>query len=347
MIVVRAVTLEDLDQLWALIGKATYGLTTLQVSKKQLSERLELAHFAFGRETEKPSGEPYVFVMEDMAQGKLIGVSSIYSKTGGFEPFYSFRRITEHHYCQLLDRTQTVETLHLSKIHDGPTEIGSLFLDRDFRGKGNGRLLSLARFSFIAAHRKRFADEVIAEMRGWMTEDGISPFWEGLGRLFFEMDFPQADILSTHNKRFIEDWFPRYPIYARLLPESARNVIGNVHKDTQPAYAMLTAEGFSLTDMIDIFDGGPTISCQTDEIKAVRRSRTSVVGDISEKAAGTPHIVARCCSGFRAMLAAVQTMDDSADPPPIRIHPLTAATLQLQLGQSITVMPLNPTPSGP
>ncbi|MCA9160980.1 MAG: arginine N-succinyltransferase, partial [Planctomycetales bacterium] len=63
MTIVRAVRLADLDQLWELLEHATYGLTTLQINKDQLSERVEHSHFAFNRKTEKPTGEPYVFVM--------------------------------------------------------------------------------------------------------------------------------------------------------------------------------------------------------------------------------------------------------------------------------------------
>ncbi|MCA9134629.1 MAG: arginine N-succinyltransferase, partial [Planctomycetales bacterium] len=72
MEMVRAVKLEDLDQLWSLIEQSTYGLTTLQIDKEQLSERVEHSNFAFQRKTEKASGEPYVLVMEEVATGKLV-----------------------------------------------------------------------------------------------------------------------------------------------------------------------------------------------------------------------------------------------------------------------------------
>ena len=133
MTVVRAVQLEDLDQLWELLGQAAYGLTTLQISKEQLSERVEHSHFAFTRKTQKPSGEPYVFVMQDTDSGRLVGLSCIFSKTGGYEPFYSYARVTESNYCELLNKVQEVEALHLQKLHDGPTEIGSLFLLPEYR----------------------------------------------------------------------------------------------------------------------------------------------------------------------------------------------------------------------
>ncbi len=34
---------------------------------------------------------------------------------------------------------------------------------------------------------------------------------------------------------------------------------------------MLREEGFTVVDMIDIFDGGPVVQCARDEIAAVRR----------------------------------------------------------------------------
>ncbi len=306
MTIVRSVQLADLDQLWELIEQATYGMTTLQISKEQLSERVEHSHFAFTRKAEKPSGEPYVFVMEETADERLVGLSCIFSKTGGYEPFYSYARVTESNYCELLNKVQEVESLHLQKIHDGPTEIGSLFLLPDYRGKGRGRLLSLARFVFMSAYPKRFAEQVIAEMRGVMDDNGNCPFWEAIGRHFFDMDFPQADNLSTLNKRFIEDLMPRYPIYTNLLSREVRSILSDVHPNTRPALAMLQAEGFEKTKLVDIFDGGPVVRCQRTTIDAVRRTRTCSLSEVKNQVNGSAHIVASLKGGFRATIAEVE-----------------------------------------
>ncbi len=337
MTIVRAVQLDDLDQLWELIGHATYGLTTLQISREQLAERVEHSHFAFTRKTEKASGEPYVFVMEESPGGRLVGLSCIFSKTGGYEPFYSYRRVTESNTCELLQKVQQVESLHLEKIHDGPTEIGSLFLLPEFRGQGRGRLLSLARFSFMAAYPKRFAEDVIAEMRGVMSEDDYCPFWEAIGRHFFDMDFPQADNLSTLNKRFIEDLMPNYPIYTNLLPESARRVMGDVHTSTRPALALLQAEGFVKTDWIDIFDGGPVIRCRRTAIDAVRRTQLRSVGRIVNQPLGVPHIVASLSQGFRATLATI-----SATANELELDSPVAEQLRVQVGDPLWTTAIYP-----
>ncbi len=336
--IVRSVCLDDLDQLWDLVGQATYGLTTLQISKETLSERVEHSNFAFHRKTEKPSGEPYVFVMEDLSTGALVGLSCIFSKTGGFEPFYSYRRVRESQYCELLNKIQHVEYLDLEKIHDGPTEIGSLFLAPDYRGKGRGRLLSLARFIFMAAHPNRFAEEVIAEMRGVMTEDGHCPFWEAIGRHFFDMDFPQADTLSTINKRFIEDLMPRYPIYLNLLADGLHQVLGNVHPDTRPALAMLQDEGFQKIDLIDIFDGGPVVKCNRDAIAAVRRTQRLTVAGVTAEVDGTRRIVASAHSGFRATMANLQQPSDNT----CILTKEVAEVVNAQVGEPIYVLDMHP-----
>jgi arginine N-succinyltransferase len=82
MLIVRSVVAEDLDPLFELIQKSEYGLTTLKISKERLNERIEQAIFAFGQKKSRPNGQPYVFVMEDLASGGLVGTCAIYSKVG-------------------------------------------------------------------------------------------------------------------------------------------------------------------------------------------------------------------------------------------------------------------------
>lgn len=333
MIVVRAAILEDTDQLWDLIRQATYGMTTLQITKEQLTERIELSHFAFARKTERPGSDLYVFVMEDLGKRKLVGTSCIFSKTGGYEPFYSYRRVIESSECELLGTTKRIESLQLQKIHDGPTEIGSLFLLPEYRGHGRGRLLSLTRFIFMARHPKRFSEDVIAEMRGQVEEDGNCPFWEAIGRKFFDMDFPQADSLSTIDKRFIEDLMPRHPIYVCLLPQSAQSVLSQVHPQTRPALAMLQEEGFVVGDMVDIFDGGPIVHCKRDEISAVKRTVDVAVADIVERVEGTETILASRTGGFRSMLGRVKIEEQGAV-----ISETAALTLGLKQGDTLWLL---------
>ena len=64
----------------------------------------------------------------------------------------------------MLDVRKEIQTLALVEEHNGPCEIGSLFLHPDYRRNGTGRMLSASRFLFMAEHKHRFETQVIAEM---------------------------------------------------------------------------------------------------------------------------------------------------------------------------------------
>ncbi len=88
----------------------------------------------------------------------------------------------------------------------------------------------------------------MSELRGVVSPEGVSPFWEAVGRHFFRMDFAEADKLSaTTDNQFILDLMPQHPIYVDLLPEAARAVIGQCHRDGLGARRLLEWEGFSLS----------------------------------------------------------------------------------------------------
>ncbi|HAN97034.1 MAG TPA: arginine N-succinyltransferase [Planctomycetaceae bacterium] len=337
MLVIRTAAVADLEPLYELIASSTYGLTTLKISKDQLHERLEESEFAFRRKPKRPAGQPYVFVMEDQAHGKLVGTCAIYSKVGGFEPFYSYRIETTTTSSEALQVTKEVAILHLIKEHDGPTEIGSLYLASDYRGAGNGRLLSLSRFLFIASFPDRFDSEVIAEMRGVVDEQGKSPFWEAIGRHFFDVEFPKAETMTTVSKNFIADLMPKHPIYVTLLPEAAQQTIGKVHPQTEPALALLEKEGFARRGLIDIFDGGPVVHCSRDGIRTVRESRATTIVAIEESVAGETRLISNGReAGFRCCLGSVGERGDEGGV----IDRVTALSLGIKVGDSIRHAPL-------
>jgi len=304
---VRAVRIDDLDALHALVQAATQGLTSLQLDRPRLLDRVEQSVFAFTRTSPSPRGEPYVLVLIDDATGELVGTSTIYAKTGGYQPLYVYRVVHSDHHSEQLGVDAHHVRLELERIHDGPTEIGSLFLRRKHRGSGLGRWLSLSRFALISMLPHRFADRVIAEMRGRAEPDGTVPFWEAVAGRFIPVDFATADTMSTVSKQFIEELLPEHPIYLDLLPSEVRDGIGNVHDETRSAIAMLKAEGFTETDLVDIFDAGPVISCDTTKIKAVNRCRKVVVNEIvdSINSSSGKLIVASGAGGFTSVLADV------------------------------------------
>ncbi len=331
MLVIRPIAMEDLTALEALSHSTGFGLTSLPRDSTLLKRRIRASVRGFKNlsDEDPPRGETYLFVLEDTATGKIAGTSAIVSKVGGFDPFYGYRLETSVHASAQLNVRKEIRVLHLVEEHDGPCEIGSLFLSPEYRGGGNGRLLSLCRFSFMADHLDYFDPVVISELRGVVDATGGSPFWDAVGHHFFDIDFPSADYLSMVDKKFIADLMPEHPIYIPLLPYSAQAVIGKVQPDTEPALAMLTGEGFESNQMVDIFDAGPVVRCPLRRIRAIRESSTAVVREIGE-CSGADMILTNTRHEFRACLGAVELITDG-----VRLNAETVTALKIKVGDSV------------
>jgi arginine N-succinyltransferase len=272
MLVVRAIKASDLDALLDMAGQVGTGMTTLKPDRAMLGDRVEVAVASFAQ-TIAPEKRDYMFVMEDTSSGRMAGVCAIKGAVGLTEPFYNYRIGTLVHSSRELDIFTRMDTLYLSNDLTGSTELCSLFLHPDYRYGHNGKWLSKSRFLFIAQFPHLFTEKLIAEMRGFQAEDGSSPFYEGLGRHFFKMDFDHVDDLTALGKKsFIAELMPRQPLYVDYLPEDAQEVIGKVHRNTLPARKLLEQEGMHFEGYIDIFDAGPVLQGRVAELRAVRDS---------------------------------------------------------------------------
>lgn len=285
--VLRAALPEDLPALYQMAKNTGGGLTNLPADRPTLKTKLARAEASFARAGDAPGDDLFLFVLEDLANGRVCGTCQIFAKIGSTWPFYSYRITSFSQYSQELDRTIRAEMLVLSTDLDGASEVGGLFLMPGERSTGAGALLARSRYLFMKMHRERFADRTIAELRGAQDETGGSPFWDGVAGRFFGMGFREADEFNAiHGNQFIADLMPKHPIYTAMLPESARTVIGLPHPSGRAAMRMLETEGFTHEGYIDIFDGGPTMVAPTDRIRAVREARELRVAGIEESAGG-------------------------------------------------------------
>lgn len=284
MIIIRPIQHSDYDALHRIAVESGHGFTSLPVNEDLLKKRIAHAEESFTKEVTQPGNEGYLFVMEDTETGQVVGTSGIEAAVGLEDAFYHYHLGKVVHNSRELNIYNTVETLALCNDYTGATEICTLFLSESHRKDNNGRFLSRVRFLFIAEHMERFAETVIAEMRGVSDENGESPFWQWLEEHFFSMDFPTADYLTGIGKKvFIAELMPKYPIYVNLLSKEAQEVINKVHDKTVPALRLLEAEGFSRMGYVDIFDGGPTVEAQRDRIKTVCHSKKCqvIIGEVS------------------------------------------------------------------
>lgn len=304
----RPVRESDLDQLNELARQSLYGLTTVPKDEALMGKRVRESERSFANLVDAdPQGQLYLFVLIDPENDRVVGTSGVVSKVGGFKPFYAYRLEHEKQTSVTLNHEITHPVLHLVKEHDGPSEIGSLFLHPDYRGGGRGRLLSLSRFLFMAEFEHLFEQEVIAEMRGIIDEKGSSPFWEALGSHFFPLDLPNADMLTLIQKDFIEELMPKHPVYLDLLPSDANAAVAEVHPNTVPARRMLESEGFGFRDLVDIFEAGPVLHCERSKIRSANESRVRTIESVFDAPSAEPLkcIIATSNGGFRSSLGLV------------------------------------------
>ena len=301
---VRAATPDDLDELKRLAGMTGGGFTNLPDDRAALAERLDWSTRSFHAEIDAPDNELYMLMLEHRPTGRVGGTAALFSRVGVSWPFYSYKLTTLSAQSKELGRTFRTRVLHLVNDFDGASEVGGLFLEPELRTGGLGRLLARSRYLFLARHRRRFADRVLAELRGRIDPDGGSPFWDGLAGRFFGMRFQEADAFnSAHGNQFIADLMPRFPVYVDLLPEDARAVLGEPHVDGAAAQKMLISEGFQFNGYVDIFDGGPTMDVRTGEIRTVREAqhdRLLSTGGLPSTGGDTRLIGGGWLSGFRA-----------------------------------------------
>lgn len=306
MMVIRPVRMEDLSAITELAAKTGVGVTSLPQNEARLEERIGRVLRTW--QDDAPQEEQgYLFVLEDTDNQKVVGISAIEVAVGLTEPWYNYRVGTLVHASKELGVYSQMPTLFLSNDHTGYSELCTLFLDPDYRHNKNGQLLSKARFLFMAAFQERFADKVIAEMRGFSDEKGCSPFWENLGRHFFSLDFSEADYLTgIGQKSFIAELMPKHPLYVDFLKEEARAVIGEVHPQTLPARRILESEGMKYEGYVDIFDAGPTLEAYVKELRAVKESkvwRVTIIDD-AQAQGSEPYLIANDkFTQYRALIA--------------------------------------------
>ncbi len=327
---IRPVRLDDFDQILALAKKSGGGMTNLPPEEAALRPRIEFACRSFESNSDEPGGEVYMMVLE--VDGKVMGTSAVFSAVGLDHGFVNYRiNKTVHASKQLKKR---IERRLLVPTHDftGCGEVGSLFLSPDARGSGYGKFLAKARYLFIALHRDLVASPVCAELRGWRGPNGEQPFWEAIGKPFFDMEFEAADVAnSAMGNQFISDLMPRHPIYVTLLPEAAREILGKPHDGAAPAFNMLLKEGFAFRGYIDVFDGGPLVDAEIDNIQTVRKSKTLSVAKIQDVGeAPLMLIAAGRLTTFRTARASA-----TVDGDKIILGQMTAKTLGVSEGDQV------------
>jgi len=320
----------DLDGFKQLREIAGPGFTSLMLDDAALAEKLALSQSSFAAPTAKPGAERYFIALEHIESGELAGCCGVKATIGEKPPFFNFRMITQAQSSAAAHRRFDMTVLIGVNDFTGCTEVGSLFVRPEHRANGVGRALAQCRYMLMAAAPQRFNEQVVSELRGVVSADGASPFWEAVGRHFFRMDFAEADKLSaTTDNQFILDLMPQHPVYVDLLSKEAQAVIGECHPDGQGARRLLEWEGFSFSNVIDIFDGGPLLSAPRDMIRTRREARRLKLDPVAGFSGGARALIAAAdIATWRCVSARAAVDGETA-----QVDPSVLRALNLQAGE--------------
>ena len=338
---IRSARASDLNQLLQLSAVLPPGMTSMPFDKSTWEKKLEVVEASLKESPDPELERVYLLVMEDTDSGRIVGTAGVVAGVGLTRPFYSYKLTKDVKVSEALDIRVTSNLLNLVNDFTGETELISLFLLPEFRSRYGGQFLSRCRYVFMSDFPERFSDVVFAEIRGYLDESEKSPFWEHLGKKFFNLPFAKADFISAVNgSQFISDLMPRFPVYLELLPQEAVDVIGRPHDEAAPAKRLLEKEGFKFDGTIDIFDAGPVMECRRENIASMKNSHNATVAavmdaELSEKDGDALCIVSNCqIDNYRLTLSPIKLQSEDEV-----ILPASAAKLiEVEAGSRVRIL---------
>jgi arginine N-succinyltransferase len=333
---------EDLPALERFAAASAFGITTLPPDRALLADRLARSAAAFANDDAASGEEIYLFVVEDLARGEPVGTSGIAASAGFAGRFYSYRSEYVVHASPALGASNRTHTLHLCHDLTGVTLLTSFYVEPAYAATLAPQLLSRGRLLFIAQFADRFSDRIAAESPGLADDSGRCPFWDAVGRRFFDMDYPAVERLAVgRSKSFIAELMPHSPIYVPLLPEEAQWAIGQLHPVGELPFSILIDEGFDPDTYVDIFDGGPTAHARVAMLRTVAASREARVADTGAAAgAPAPHPGWQLAANTRRDAFRAVLLPAGARGGPLSLTAEAAIALGVYAGDALRVAPL-------
>lgn len=313
---IRQVRMSDAPALLALIKKSSGGLSSLQPRLAFLRDYIATSEASFAGK--KDINEPHKYLMVMMDGHRLIGCAAVKTQIGADSPFINFD----------LKGDGLDQYLEASSRFDGVTEVGSLFLDPDYRASGLGRYLAKARYLLIASEPWRFGETIIAELRGDCGAHG-SPLYDHLFKDRLEMEFLEADTeFYDRHPDALGDIVPIGKIPVSGLPLSVQASIGQPHPSGAGAMRLLQTEGFIFSGTIDLFDAGPIMSVYRDTIRTIMNSQIDrLMPSPAAKSGVATLISAGDVADFRAVVTVGQASDNG-----LLVSPQAMACLDVDTG---------------
>ena len=317
--VIRPIKGSDARNLLTLIQKSSGGLSSLQPRLEFLQDYIASSEASFSGTKDINAPHKYLLAMFD--GDRLIGCAAVKTQIGVAAPFINFD----------IKGDGLDQCIQASARFTGATEVGSLFLDSDYRASGLGRYLAKARYLLMASEPWRFNETVIAELRGDCGEEG-SPLYDHLFKDKLELDFLEADAeFYDRNPDTLGDIVPLGCISTQGMPLAVQASIGQPHRSGIAARRLLQSEGFIFSGTIDLFDAGPIMSVSRDTIRTVMNSRSAMISASPASITGqTTLISAGGVHDFRAVVSSAKAAENG-----LLVHTDALRGLEISAGQEV------------
>jgi len=208
----------------------------------------------------EPAAGEQALVLVD-TENEPIACLRLRQRIGLVLPRYSYHLGRVVHAAAELNLFLAQQTLLLGNDHTGESELSDLACGPGLSEAQQVEALTLlvrAALERIRAQRQAFGQRLIVELAGPRDALGRSPFWQGLGGVFYSGDPDAAQA------RFGEAWrshlaalLPRQTLYLSFLSEAAQAALGQVGAPGLAAAQALRACGLVFSRHVRIDDGGP------------------------------------------------------------------------------------------
>lgn len=219
----------------------------------------------------------YVAVRSDANAGDIVaGCVRVRPAIGLDRPRYWFHVGCAVHAAPELGLFHQQRTLVLGNDLTGAREIADLACDRSLLADAEREsVLRQLLHAALAEIRRQGAEEtprgasevaaVICELPGVRDAAGQSPFWQSLGRHFYDGD-PQlaAERHGPAWKTYVAALLPREPLLASFLGEHAQRALGTPDASVELQAQLLHAAGFRAGRHVTVDDAGPVFEGEVD-----------------------------------------------------------------------------------
>ncbi|MCI4646361.1 MAG: arginine N-succinyltransferase [Hyphomonadaceae bacterium] len=305
---IRPARTADLGGLLALSQLAGPGFTSLQPDPDFLVAMITKSEASFAHPFAGKS-QSFLLIMEAAEGGEVVGCASVKTGVGGDEFMCADFEVG--------GEGGAVRTLTLRRTLQGCIEVGSLFLHPDHRASGAGRFLARARYMLMATRSGLFAGPIVAQLRGWCDQAGRSPFYDAVWLERLGKTYTQTDIrLAREGAGFLIDQFEGMEVRFSELHADAARTIGEPHDTARGALRLLCQEGFHISELVDLSDGGPITMANLDDLTSLHMAcPVDLIGGDLPASASPGLVSSRVFDGFYAYVGPTSFEGDEVTLP--------------------------------